>query len=181
MKTFPVSKKILYPLLVLIILQFACSFGAKAPAANPQGSPANSNPAPSSDSSSNGGQIVVTGVVNKTVTPAKVYAMAISQSIVGIFIQEQDGSTISLAFPSNEQPGTYPIDNRLDQSVVNIAGMYDLVADTSATYFSTKGTLTLTAVGPKYSGQFEFDAGDNTDATKTINVTGSFTDVPSAP
>jgi hypothetical protein len=45
---------------------------------------------------------------------------------------------------------------------------------------STKGTLTLTATGDKFSGTFQFTAGYNKDESKIINVAGAFVDVPLA-
>jgi hypothetical protein len=125
--------------------------------------------------------VVITGAVSKTFTPVNVYAVSLGQGGVGIYLLEQDSSSVALSFQADKQPGTYPIEDRLDNSVVGVGAMYYLLGDNAATYFSTSGTLTLSAVGSKFSGQFQFTAADITDASKTIEVTGSFTDVPSTP
>lgn len=152
--------------------------GANQPApGNQSAAPAPSTAAPATTTpSSNAGQVVISGAVNKTYTPVNVEAGTLGSSMI-INLHENSTDGISLAFPPDTQPGTYTIQDSSHHAVVDFSGQYSSFSS-DAFYLSTKGTLTLTAVGSKFSGQFQFSATHNKDASKTIDVSGSFTDVP---
>ena len=160
-------------LLVALLVLTACG-GSNSPAVGNQ-APAAS--APSGSGNLNAGQIVISGAISKTYTPIKVEAGKLMDRMV-INLNEKTVGGVSLQFPADTQPGTYPIEDHLNKPVVDVFGEYDVFGGGGAFYLSTNGTLTLTAVGSKFSGRFQFTAGHNKDASKTIEVTGSFTDVP---
>jgi len=173
------SKSILNPVLVMIVFLSACSAKAQptnSPTQLAGDTPAATNQAPTVVVNPNVQQVIMSGVINKTYSPLLVYALSIDQGIVGIYLTEEDSSAITIYFPLDEQPGTYPIENRIGNSVVSVGAVYNYFGDKAAEYFSTKGNLILTAVGLKFSGTFQFTAADVTDPTQTIEVTGSFTD-----
>jgi hypothetical protein len=187
MKPSPVSTLIIFPLLALVIVQLACSFGAppanspQSPNAAPQQPAGNTAPvttaqAPASSGNANAGQVVISGAVNKTYTPINFEAGTLGNSMI-INLHETTIDGISLAIPPDTQPGTYAIEDHLTNAVVDFSGEYALWKS-DAFYESTKGTLTLTATGSKFSGQFQFTAVNSKDSSKTIEVTGSFADVP---
>jgi hypothetical protein len=70
---------------------------------------------------------------------------------------------------STTQDGTAPVGSNAAFGQVTI---------NRVTYLGTGGTLTLTATGEKFSGQFAFTAGNTQDESKTIQVTGTLVDVP---
>ncbi len=185
MKPSPISKLILFPLLALAVAQFACSLGAQPPSAAPQ-QPDASLPAPSDSATSapeisNAGQIVISGAVSKTYTPAKVEANNIMGRIV-INLIEKSATGVFISFPVDTQSGTYTMEYYLDNPAGGVTGQYQVFSGGNAIkYECTQGTLTLTAVGSKFSGQFQFTAVDSKDASKTIEVSGTFTDVPFNP
>lgn len=167
-----VQRSIIGGLLVVLLGLAACG-GSSGPAAG------NQAPAPSAPGSSNAGQIVISGAVSKTFTPVKVEAALIGSNTV-IYLTEGKGpSGVSLSFPPDTQPGVYPIGKEIGQP--DVLAHYEMYGANTGLYYSNKGTLTLTAVGPKFSGQFQFTAVDSKDSTKTIEVSGSFTDVPFIP
>ena len=127
------------------------------------------------------GQVVITGAINKTYTPREVAAVKIGDDI-GINVNEKSVCGVSVQFPIDAQPGSYPIEDRLHQVVAKVFGEYGSFCDSGGslsgnTYQSTNGKLTLTASGAKFSGAFEFSAGNLKDQSKTIQVSGSFNDV----
>jgi hypothetical protein len=123
------------------------------------------------------GDIAITGVVNKTFTPIKKEAGKLMNSMV-INLFEKTVGGVTITFPADTQPGTYPIEDHLHKPVVDVLAEYSVWGPAHAFYLSTQGTLVLTAVGAKFSGHFEFSAGYNKDETKTIRVVGSFDGVP---
>jgi hypothetical protein len=191
MKSLPVSRSILFVLLVLAMLQFACNFGTQlTQTTQPQSGgslPATSNPAPTEAANpappaagnSNAGQVVISGAVNKTYTPINLEAGTLGTNMI-VNLHETTTDGVSLAFPPDTQPGTYAIEDHLKNPVVDFSGEYDQFK-LDAFYLSTGGTLTLTATGSKFSGTFEFTAVNSKDSSKTIKVAGSFTDVPVGP
>jgi hypothetical protein len=185
MKPSPISKLILFPLLALVVAQFACSLGTQPPSTAPQqpdaSLPAPSDSATSAPENSNADQIIISGAVSKTYTPTKIEANNIMGRIV-INLIEKNANGIFISFPADTQPGTYTMVYYLDDPAGGVTGQYQAFSGGDAiTYNSTKGTLTLTTVSPTFSGQFQFTAVDNKDASKTISVSGSFTDVPVNP
>jgi len=179
---------VLFVMIILIMAQFACNLGAPSPSANPQppepSLPAPSASAPSAPGSSNAGQIVISGAINEVFTPVFIEADIPGGVCVYIFLGEQgvnDG--IKLEFPPDTQLGDYPLEGgSCTSSRGNLMGAwYDVPGDNAPSYQSTSGHLTLTAVGPTFSGRFDFTAVDRDDASKTIEVSGSFTDVPVSP
>jgi hypothetical protein len=191
MKPSSVSRLFLFPLLVLVIVQFACVLGAQPPSATPQqpdgGILATSDSALSAPGSSNAGQIVISGAVNKTFAPVRVNAGSFGNGM-RIYLNEPtdkksnklpDLITIDLTSVI-KQPGIYPIEDMNNENKKTWA-IYQVGDDPTGQYNSIKGTLTLTAAGSKYSGQFQFAAGFSNDTSKTIEVTGSFTDLPFNP
>jgi len=188
MKPFPVSRLIVFPLLALVIAQFACNLGAQPPSANPQppdaSLPAPSASAPSAPDNPNVGQVVISGAVNQTFTPVYSELDIPGGVCVMISLWEQGVSDgVQLEFPPDTKPGDYPLEGgSCVSSAGNLMGAwYDVPGDNAPSYRSTNGTLTLTAVGPTFSGQFQFTAVERDDASKTIEVSGSFTDVPVTP
>jgi hypothetical protein len=125
-------------------------------------------------------QVVITGAIQKTYTPEGITAVKIDR-YVGINVNEQFPCGVTLQFPIDIQPGAYPIGDRLHQPVTDIFAEYGVSCNRAGIYVgsfqSTKGTLTLTASGARYSGKFEFTAREVIDESKTIQVSGSFNDV----
>ena len=65
---------------------------------------------------------------------------------------------------------------------IAVGGEYGAFCNTNGslsgnTFQSTSGTLTLTATGASFSGTFTFNAVNLKDKTKTIQVSGSFSNV----
>ncbi len=154
----------------------ACSGNSPAPPSQ------NSAPPPTAVAgNAQNGQVVITGAINKTYTPKELTAVKIGDR-VGINVNESDVCGVSLQVPIDIQPGTYPIEDHLHSPVVNIFGEYDapFCDDTPSelkhVFSSTQGTLTLTMTGKKFSGTFQFTAGNVKDESKTIQVSGSFRD-----
>jgi hypothetical protein len=130
---------------------------------------------------------VITGAVNKKYVPEDVGAVKIADRVaIHINETENDPCGLSLVFPGDSQPGTYPIEDPLhalrNLVVVHVTGEYGAFCDKdgglSHTFESTTGTLTLTAAGAKFSGSFQFAAREIKDESKTIQISGSFADVP---
>ncbi|MBI5878373.1 MAG: hypothetical protein HZB53_12050 [Chloroflexi bacterium] len=145
-------------------------------------SPAGSYPAPAGATSAapraaNTGQVVISGALSKSFTPVSVEAGTLGKLMV-INLHEKNADGVSLSFPPDTKPGTYAIEDQSAKPVVDFAGAYSVFGSAAAFYLSTKGSLTLTAVGSKYSGQFQFTARHTKDASKTIEVSGPFADVP---
>jgi hypothetical protein len=191
MKPLPVSRSILFALLVLVVVQFACNLGSQLTKTTPQqpgGSvPATSNSTTTAPGNSNVGQIAVIGVINKTFTSVRVGAGPFGSQI-RLYMNEANardlsrvGDALTIDFPADMQPGSYPIENSVDNPSDSVYFIYTVSSEPPASYKSIKGLLTLTAVSPKISGQFQVAAVDSTDASKIIEVTGSFTDVPVGP
>jgi hypothetical protein len=133
------------------------------------------------------GEVVITGAVNKKYTPQEVAAVKIADSIgINLHEREDDVCGVSIDFPRDLQPGSYPFGDQLhalrQMVIVNVSGEYGTFCNEggslSDAYQSTQGTLTLTASGAKFSGSFQFAAGQIKDESKRIQVAGSFDSVP---
>lgn len=176
--------------IILLTAQFACSFGAGTP--NVQ-SPDAATEAPSSGGGAPGGgnasagQITVSGALNKTFTAVNVSVGQFGPARIRLYMNEDTpadlsrmGDALTLDFPADIQPGTYDIPNSIgvDMSTINIWATYGTTDGIIANFQSVSGTLTITAVGATYSGQFQFAAANPADASQTITVAGSFADLP---
>jgi hypothetical protein len=161
----------------------ACS-GSKPAQANGE---AREAPRTGQSSTSRNGEVVIAGAVTKRYAPREVGSVKIGDQ-VGININEKEDNPcgVSLHFPGELQPGTYEIEDRLHAMrnvvVVQVTAEYGAFCNEngglSDTYQSTKGTLTLTAAGARFSGSFQFAAGQIKDESRTVQVSGSFSDVP---
>ncbi len=123
------------------------------------------------------GDVQISGAINETFTPTKSEAGALGDKII-INLYEKTIGRVSLALPPNTRPGTYVIGDRRHKPEADFSGEYDLFGSGQASYLSTAGSLVLTFTSSMYSGYFRFQAVHDKDATKSIWVIGSFTDVP---
>lgn len=133
-------------------------------------------PAPSGGG---GGKIVITGAMQKSFAPKEVSAVPIAGA-VGIHLNEDDFCFVGLTFPKDLPPGTHAVEDQLNNPLVNVRGEYNACGPgdyAESTYRSTGGKLTLTASGGKYSGGFEFTAGNLKDRSKVLKISGSFENV----
>ncbi len=186
MKPFAFCKSTFFLLLVLSMMQFACSFGSPSPNPAPQQSN-DSSPVPNP---SNAEQIVVSGAVSKTFPPVRVNIGKFGADKIRLYMYEETpkdlsrvGDALTIDFPANFQPGTYAFDNSIDNTSLSQYAIYTTTAadGTPAAYKSIKGTLNLTAVGSAFSGQFAITMADQSNVSKMIDVSGSFTDLPINP
>ena len=177
--------------IVLALVQFACSFGAgSSPIVQP---PAAATEAPSSGGgapsggNANAGQIAVSGALNKIFTAVRPSVGQFGADRIRLYLYEdtpadlsRTGDMLTFDFPTDIQPGTYDIPNSVgvDMSTINLWVTYGTTDGVIANFQSVSGTLTITAVGATYSGQFQFTAANPADASQTITVTGSFADLP---
>jgi hypothetical protein len=125
---------------------------------------------------SSSAKIVITGIVNNTFTPEEISLFKVADS-VGINFVEKFPCGVSLQFPMDLKPGTYPITDHLHSPSGKVFGNYSPDCGKTGTYMSTGGTLNLTTASGTYTGTFEFAAGLNRDDSKKINVSGSFADL----
>lgn len=159
-------------LTALVMLLPACGGSG----GTPQDNAASSLPEPASGNSSTG-QVAISGAINKTYVPEEVTAVEIVDG-VGISLYEEFPCGVLIQFPLDVQPGTYPIEDQLHQVITEVFGRYGELCDSDEGFYeSAQGTLTLTTTGERFSGTFEFTAGNVTDNSKTIQVSGSFSDV----
>jgi hypothetical protein len=121
-------------------------------------------------------QVVISGAINKTYTPVEISAAKIMDR-VGISLMEEFPCGAELRFPIDMQPGEYPIGEHMSVPLAEVIAQYSPDCGKDGSYLSSQGTLKLTASGGKYSGEFEFTAKHNRDQSKTIKVSGSFSDV----
>ena len=174
----------------LLIVQLACSFGAGSPNAQPPAAvteaPSNGGGAPSGENA-NAGQITVSGALNKTFTAVRPSIGQFGADRIRLYLYEDTpadlsrmGDALTFDFPADIQPGTYDIPNSVgvDMSTINLCSTYGTTDGVIANFQSASGTLTITAVGATYSGQFQFSAANPADTSQTITVTGSFADLP---
>ena len=165
------TKQMLAVLIVTLALA-GCTGAGGAPS---------SNGAPVSAGNSNAGQVVITDAIDKTYAPVSVGAFPLVDKVV-VNVNDETVGGVSIQFPSDTPPGTYPIADCVNNAVCDIFAEYAHFQDggglSSSTYRSLKGTLTLTAAGTNFSGAFEFTAANLADHSKTIKVAGSFTDAP---
>jgi hypothetical protein len=136
---------------------------------------------------SRNGEVVISGAVTKRYAPQEVASVKIGDQVgININEKEDDPCGVSLHFPRDLQLGTYEIEDRLHSMrnvvVVQVTAEYGAFCNEngrlSDTYQSTKGTLTLTAAGARFSGSFQFAAGQIKDESRTVQVSGSFNNVP---
>lgn len=176
--------------IILTLAQFACSFGAGSPNAQPPDAateaPSSGGDAPSGGNA-NAGQITVSGALNKTFTAVNVSIGQFGPARIRLYLNEdtpadlsRTGDMLTFDFPADIQPGAYDIPNSVgvDMSTINLWVTYGTTDGVIANFQSVSGTLTITAVGATYSGQFQFTAANPADASQTITVTGSFADLP---
>jgi hypothetical protein len=141
-----------------------------------------SGPAPlggnASQVAANTANVVITGAINKTYRPVKVTQVKY-EKYVGMHLIGEEGCGVFLQFPIDLQPGAHPIGDAIHQPINDILAQYDFFCSTGRdkAFKSTKGTLTLTDSGAKYGGKFEFTAGRADDESKTVQVSGSFSEV----
>jgi hypothetical protein len=114
--------------------------------------PSGANAPRAAASSNAGGQVVITGAIERTYTPGEITAVKIDKYI-GINMNEQFPCGVTLQFPIDIQPGTYSIGDRLHQPINDIFAEYGISCNRAGilvgAFKSTKGTLTLTASGAK--------------------------------
>ena len=145
-----------------------------------------SNETAATESATEGNKVVkVSGAINKTFTPVRFDAGTFGNGMRIYLYEPIDKEnikltdTITIDSSSILQVGTYPFENSQKGTIaVPLTAIYQVGEDPTGSYNSIKGTLTLTAAGSKYSGQFQFTAEYSNDASKTIEVSGSFTDLP---
>lgn len=176
--------------IALALAQLACRFGAGSPNAQPPAgateAPSNGGAAPSGGNA-NAGQITVSGALSKTFTAVRPSVGQFGSDRIRLYLHEDTpadlsrmGDTLTFDFPADIQPGTYDIPNSVgvDMSTINLCSTYGTTDGVIANFQSASGTLTITAVGATYSGQFQFSAANPADTSQTITVTGSFADLP---
>jgi len=120
-------------------------------------------------------QVVISGAINKTYTPVEISAVKINDR-VGVSLIEEFPCGAELRFPIDMQPGSYPIGEHMSAPIADVIAQYSPDCGKDGHYLSAQGTLKLTASGGKYSGEFEFTARHSRDQSKTIKVSGSFSD-----
>jgi len=120
------------------------------------------------------GQVVITGAVNKTVKVRSSMANKMPGDI-RIFLGLDSICDLFINVPFDIKPGTYPIANESKSDVV--FAQYNDTCNAPESYPSTKGTLTLTAAGDKFSGTFVFTGQNKIDQSKIVEVSGSFSDL----
>lgn len=122
------------------------------------------------------GYISIRGVVSKSFAPEEVNAVKLGER-VSINLVENFPCGVTIQFARDLKPGTYPINDHMRNVVVDVAGEYSPDCGKTGTYLSTDGSLKLTDSGDKYSGTFDFSAALAREPTKTIRVSGNFTDI----
>lgn len=125
--------------------------------------------------------------VQFTITGDSQYTMYITSSLVTI--EEADGEqflqlyfaeygdlVVFFLLPTNSQAGEYTIGSGgIDAIYLDNSGNANFFFD------GISGTLTLTEAGAAFSGSFQFAAEQsdlNIDSPKSVNVSGSFSNVP---
>jgi hypothetical protein len=158
---------ILAVLAIALALFAACSGRSSAPLGG------DASRAASSDKASDG-QVVITGAVNKTVKVRHSMANKMPGDI-RIFLGLDTICDVFINVPFDIKPGTYPIASESKSDVV--FAQYNDTCNAPDSYPSTKGTLTLTAAGDKFSGTFVFTGQNKNDQSKIVEVSGSFSDL----
>lgn len=125
---------------------------------------------------SGAGQVVISGAINKTYTSEKSNAVKILHR-VAINVVEEFPCGVDIKVPIDMQSGTYPVGEYLQTPIADVTAEYTPDCGKNERYLSTQGTLKMTVSGKKYRGAFEFTARLNIDQSKTIQVSGSFSDV----
>ncbi len=167
---------------MLAVAQFACTFGSRAPGAAPQ-QPAGDSNAPSAPAGTD--QVAVSGALNKSFAPVNVSIGQFGPAAIRLYLNEatpadlsRTGDLLTLDFPADIQPGTYPFDNFVTNPSATIWATYGTTDGQPASFSSTQGTLVITAVGQTYSGNFKISAADTADPSRTLEISGSFTNLP---
>lgn len=181
MKTLSITRLLAVAALTLAL--FACSLGTTSPGTQP---PVSAPEGQSSDNPVSAGQITVSGMLNKTYPAVNVSIGQFGPARIRLYMNEDTpadlsrvGDALTFDFPSDIQPGTYDIPNSIgvDLSTIDIWATYGTTDGMIANFQSVSGTLTITAIGATYSGQFEFTAAKPDDTSVTITVTGSFAEL----
>jgi hypothetical protein len=121
-------------------------------------------------------EIVITGAVNHTFTSDEVSAFKVADAI-GLHLVEKFPCGVSLQFKGGTKPGKYPIEDHFHSLSSVVYGEYSPDCGQHGSYLSKSGTLELTSVEKKFSGKFQFTAALNNDESKTVNISGTFTDI----
>jgi hypothetical protein len=126
------------------------------------------------------GQVVISGAVKGTFPVKSAWAA----NFPGDYRVQQELESLCTVFfgiPHDTQPGTYPIANKITAQsphLVYTAAYADACHHNPDEYASTSGTMTLTSTGAKWSGTYKFTGQNIKDASKTVEVSGSFSDIP---
>jgi hypothetical protein len=161
----------------LIILAVLAITLALLAACGGRGSATSGSDAPRAAASDNNrdGQVVITGAVNKTVKVRLSMANKMPGDI-RIFLGLDTLCDVFINVPFGIKPGAHPIANESKSDVV--FAQYNDTCNAPDSYPSTKGTLTLTTAGDKFSGTFVFTGQNKKDQSKVVEVSGSFSDLP---
>jgi hypothetical protein len=173
----------------VLVLMTGCAPDNAAPATQASDKPAQAggqaSPAPGGaqvpgvPGGSSKGQVVVSGAVKGTFPVKNAWAA----NFPGDYRVQQDLEFLCSVFfgiPHDTQPGTYPVANKITAQsphLVYTAAYADGCHQNSDEYASTSGTMTLTSTGARWSGTYKFTGQNAKDASKTVEVSGSFSDI----
>ena len=181
MKFHSVSKPFFIAFLIVALTQLACGLGASPNASPPQPSGGGGGASGGSD------QIVISGAFSKSYPPVRPSIGQFGPSAIRLYLYEETpadlsrmGDALTIDFPADTQPGTYTFGNFISDPSITMWATYG-IADTNGTpttYESVGGILTIKSVGQTYSGSFQIQAADMNDPSRTIQISGSFTNLP---
>jgi hypothetical protein len=160
-------------LIILTVLATALALLAACGGRGSTPSGSGASRAAASDDTRNG-QVVITGAVNKTFKVRSSMANKMPGDI-RIFLGLETICDVFINVPFDIKPGTHPIANESRSDVV--FAQYNDTCNAPVSYPSTKGTLTLTSAGDKFSGTFVFTGQNKQDQSKIVEVSGSFSDL----
>jgi hypothetical protein len=132
---------------------------------------------------SGGLPIAITGDVTHTLNPTVREVRPVDSATQAgtanmLYLSENGNDLVIVIFPVNTKAGTYTI----GKGAIGASYLHKVNTDLN-TFSGEAGTLTLDAVGERFSGSFDFNgrlyAADGT--TQTVKVTGAFKDVPFSP
>jgi len=124
------------------------------------------------------GEVMITGDLSLTYIPGGIWAAEWQgdQHVISLDLQSDVASEfpgVSIWVPAEIQPGNYSIENVGSSDGDGIVAAFTYYVDgQDHTYWSTDGSIELTATGDVYSGSFTFDA--SLEFTQGISVTGFF-------
>jgi hypothetical protein len=177
MKTLRFHKPLVLGMLAFVMVQAACASSS---------SPSSPGSSSSGDSGSGSGdQISVTGALTKTFAPVNMSIGAFGPSQIRLYMNEDTpsdlsrmGDLLTIDFPAGNAMGTYIFNNSITDTSVDTYATYGSTDGGVYNFKSVGGTITLTVTGSTYSGQFLISMVDTMDSSKTITVSGTFTDLP---